>query len=26
MWYEWAENNRFVLQDGFVLDGKHLNP
>jgi hypothetical protein len=25
MWYEWAENNRFSLADGTILDGK-INP
>jgi hypothetical protein len=25
MWYEWAENNRFALADGQILEGK-INP
>jgi hypothetical protein len=25
MWYEWAENNRFALADGTLIDGK-INP
>jgi hypothetical protein len=25
MWYEWAENNRFILQDGQIIEGK-INP
>lgn len=23
-WYEWAENNRFTLADGTILDGEQL--